>query len=84
MIELGMLGCWRAYQVEEGDWVTQKNSLVLSAPRVEEILSRSSQDENTAVWGDCGREVTRGISNSKQSGERSGSMGERDLATSNT
>ena len=62
----------------------KRDSLVLSAPRVEDILSRSSQDENTAVCGDCGREVTSGISNSKQSGERSGSMGERDLATSNT
>ena len=37
-----------------------------------------------ALWGDCNREVTRGINNSKQSGERTGSMGERDLASGNT
>ena len=63
---------------------SRKDSLVLAAPRVEEILPSRSQEENTAVWGDCSREVTRGITNPKQSGERSGSMGERDLATSNT
>ena len=37
-----------------------------------------------AVWGDCSWEVTRGTNNSKQSGERTGSMGERELATGNT
>ena len=37
-----------------------------------------------AVSGDCSRKVTRRINNSKQSGERTGSIGERDLATGNT
>ena len=37
-----------------------------------------------AVWGDCSWEVTRGNNNSKQSGERTGSIGERDLVTGNT
>ena len=51
---------------------------------MEEILSNNSKEENMALWGDCNREVTRGINNSKQSGERTGSMGERDLASGNT
>ena len=78
-----MLDRRRAIQLEGGDWV-KKYSLVLSAPRMEEILSNNSKEENMAVSGGCSSEVTRRINNSKQSGERTGSIGERDLATGNT
>ena len=44
MVELGMLG----------DWV--KKRLLSLGSRVEEILPSRSQEENTAVWGDCSRE----------------------------
>ena len=70
-----MLDSGRAIQLEGGDWV-KKYSLVLSAPRMEEILSNNSKEENMALWGDCNREVTRGINNSNQSGENGKHGGE--------